>query len=267
MDSKISLNVSSNIFRDTKKILVMSGKGGVGKSTVAVNIALTLAGKFPDKNIGLMDADLHGPNIPKMLGIEDIRLAVEEDKIIPYQYMPNFEVVSTAFFLPEKDSPLIWRGPLKIKLIKQLVHDTKWSKPSYMVVDLPPGTGDEALSSAQELSDVDMAVVVTTPQEVALLDARRTVNFARELQIKKIGVVENMSYLLCPHCGEKIYLFGEGGGKKMAEEMNVDFLGEVPMDPEIVKGGDEGNPAVIKGKEEIKKAFEIITGRMLEVMG
>ncbi len=265
MDADFKLGMKYH--KSIKKIMVLSGKGGVGKSTVAVNLAVALSELYADKNIGLMDADLHGPNVPKMLGIEDAKLMVENEKIIPHQYLPNLYVVSMAFFLPAKDAPLIWRGPLKIKMIKQMVNDVIWNNPAYMVVDLPPGTGDEPLSVSQEFGDVDLAVVVSTPQEVALLDARRTVGFARQLNVKKIAVVENMSYLKCPHCGEKIYMYGEGGAKRMAEEMGVKFLGGVPMEPAVVESGDMGKPVVGEHyKGEAKEAFKNIANEMVKYL-
>ncbi len=218
-------------------LMVLSGKGGVGKTTVAVNLASALS---HGHRVGLLDADLHGPNVPKMLGLEGATLKVQNGKIIPAVTPDSLLVVSLEFALPSADAPVIWRGPLKMKVIQQFVEEVDWGELDLLVVDLPPGTGDEPLSIAQLLSPVEASLVVTTPQEVALLDARKAVNFARTVGVQKIGVVENMAGLRCPHCREEITLFGRGGAEGMAKELGVAFLGRLPFFPEVVTASDTG---------------------------
>jgi len=237
------------------KIMVMSGKGGVGKTTVAVNLALTLSMK--GYKIGLLDADIHGPNTPKMLGIENEKPEVIDSNIVPVS-VQNLKVMSMAFLLPNKDSPVIWRGPLKMKAISQFTNDVAWGKLDYIIIDLPPGTGDEPLSVAQLLKS-DGALIVTTPQDVALLDSRKAVNFAKELNVPVVGIIENMSGFICPYCGKEIDLFKKGGGEKASKDMNVPFLGSVPIDTKIVESGDSGTPFILdNGNSKAKKAFENI---------
>jgi Mrp family chromosome partitioning ATPase len=223
--------------------VIISGKGGVGKSTVAANLALALA-KDDERQVGLLDADIDGPNIPKMLGVEDGHVISFDKRFSPVKVKPNLAIISMAFFLPDKDVPVIWRGPLKSGAIKQFIGQVAWGNLDYLVVDLPPGTGDAPLSTAQLIKDVNGAIVVTTPQDVALLDSRKAVTFSRELKIPVVGILENMSGFVCPHCGEEVNLFKIGGGEETAREMGVPFLGRVPMDPRIVESGDSGRPFV-----------------------
>jgi ATP-binding protein involved in chromosome partitioning len=225
-------------------ILVLSGKGGVGKSTVSVNLAMALSNH--GYNVGIADLDIHGPNIPKMLGIENQNLQVMGNKIEPVRVTGTLAAVSMAFLLPSTDTPVIWRGPMKNTAIRQFLEDVNWGELDYLVVDLPPGTGDEALSIIQLAPCITGAVIVTTPQDVATLDARKAVMFIRKLDLKVLGIVENMSGMVCPHCGGDIDLFGKGGGQKAAEEMGVPFLGSIPIDPEMRKAGDEGRPFIIR---------------------
>ena len=225
-------------------ILVLSGKGGVGKSTVSVNLASALSAH--GRNVGLLDLDFHGPNIPKMLGIEGQKPAVLEKHIEPVHVTGTLAVMSMAFLLPDTSTPVVWRGPMKMAAIQQFLEEVNWGTLDYLVVDLPPGTGDEALSIAQLAPNVKGAVIVTTPQDVAVLDAVKSVKFIQKLEVPVIGIIENMSGMICPHCGDTIDLFGRGGGKKAAEDLNVPYLGAIPLDPEMVKAGDEGRPYVLR---------------------
>jgi len=240
--------------RVKNKILILSGKGGVGKSTVAVNLATSLATN--GYSVGLLDVDIHGPSIPKMLGIENENLSYVQDKIQPVIASPNLSVISMAFLL-SKDAPVIWRGPLKMKAIDQFINDVEWGELDYLIIDSPPGTGDEPLSVAQLLEKLDGAIIVTTPQDLALLDSRRAVNFVRQLEIPVIGILENMSGFICPHCGKRIDLFKVGGGERAARELGVPFLGRIPIEPQIVSSGDEGLSFIHRfGDTEAAKAFQ-----------
>lgn len=245
------------------KILVMSNKGGVGKSTVAVNLAFGLAKE--DFQVGLLDVDMHGPNIPKMLGVEDMILTGDEKRIQPVAFMTNLKVVSMAFLLKDKSSPLIWRGPLKMGAIKQFLEDVEWGDLDFMVIDSPPGTGDEPLSVVQLIKDIDGTIIVTTPQDLALLDSRKAVNFAKKLNMPVLGIVENMSGFVCPHCGKKTDLFKTGGGEKAAKEMDVPFLGRIPIEPEIVTSGDEGKPFIqFHSENQTSRIFAEIVDQVIK---
>lgn len=219
-------------------ILVLSGKGGVGKSTVSVNLAYALAMK--GKQVGLLDLDIHGPDIPKMLGLESHQLMSENNKIIPVRVSENLQVISMAFLLPHRNSPVIWRGPMKSSAIKQFLEDTAWEPLDYLIVDLPPGTGDEALTIAQSAPNIAGAVIVTSPQAVSTLDSSKAITFSRDLGMEVLGVIENMSGYICPSCKGVVDIFGKGGGEKIATEMDVPFLGSIPMDIDIMRSGDEG---------------------------
>lgn len=253
MNEKVNkINKPYNI---KKRIMVFSGKGGVGKTTVAVNLAFKLA--LNGNNTGLLDADIHGPDVTKMLNAENTKPKVINKKMIPPTIINNLKIISISMFLPDKDSAVIWRGPLKMHLLKQFTEDVQWGNLDYLIVDLPPGTGDEPLSIVQ-LMQPDGAIIVTTPQEVALLDSRKAVNFAKKVNVPVIGIIENMSGFKCPYCGKEIDLFKVGGGKKAAGELDVPFLGRIPIDPEIVKSGDSGNPFVLNSNSEASKAFNKI---------
>ena len=255
------MKANENLAGVKHKILVLSGKGGVGKSTVATNLALSFS--MNGSEVGLLDVDIHGPDIPKMLGIEDERLAGGEDGITPVLCSPHLKVMSMAFLLPDKDSPVIWRGPLKMKAIQQFIEDVHWGELDYLIMDLPPGTGDEPLSVAHLIPDADGAIIVTTPQEVALLDSRKAVNFVRALSITIIGIIENMSGFRCPHCKKEIDLFKAGGGEKAAKEFGLPFLGKVPLDPKVAETGDSGEPFVLSYPEsESAKAFKGIVKKI-----
>jgi len=249
--------VAQNLGKIRYKIMVMSGKGGVGKSTVAVNLAAVLAGE--GQRVGILDADLHGPNVPKMWGIGWKPLQSGGEGIRPMEVLPNVKLISMAFLLPNPDSPVVWRGPIKHTAIKQFLGDVEWGDLDFLIVDLPPGTGDEPLSVAHLIGDVDGSIIVTTPQEVALLDARKSVNFSRMLKVPVIGIVENMSGLRCPECGHLIPLFKIGGGEKAAKDLKVPFLGRIPIDPEVVQKSDSGTPYVISYPDaEVTKAYNEI---------
>lgn len=238
------LKVKRNIQKIKHKIVVMSGKGGVGKSTIATNLAFSLS--MHGAEVGLLDVDITGPNIPKMLNIEDERLMSNKDGIIPIILPPHLKVMSMAFLLKDKDTPVIWRGPLKMQVIQQFLGDVVWGNLDYLIIDLPPGTGDEPLSIAQLIPNSSGAIIVTTPQDVALLDSRKAVNFAKALKMPVIGILENMSGLICPYCKKNIDLFKAGGGAKASKDLSVPFLGEIPIDPKIVETGDSGKPFVLE---------------------
>src|SRR2546427_4150744 len=219
------------------KLVVMSGKGGVGKSSIAANLAVALAA---DSTVGLLDADVTGPDIPKLMGVEDAHIISGDQGIEPAVGPNGVKVISMAQLLVGRDTPVIWRGPLKIKAIKQMMIDVNWGDLDFMIIDLPPGTSDEPLSIAQEIPDADGAVIVTTPQEVSLLDVRKSIGFAQAVRLPILGVVENMSGLVCPHCGKTIDVFKRGGGEAAAKELGLPFLGRIPLDPPIGVGGGGG---------------------------
>jgi ATP-binding protein involved in chromosome partitioning len=243
------------------RIMVMSGKGGVGKSTVAANLAVSLARRGFE--VGILDADVHGPNIPKMLGLDKEKLIGTPQGMLPISLYPNLKVLSMAFLLPNTDAPVVWRGPLKHGVFQQFLGEVEWGDLDYLIVDLPPGTGDEPLSIAHLIGQVDGSVIVTTPQEVALLDSRKAVVFSRMVNVPVVGIVENMAGLQCPHCGKEINLFKTGGGEKAALELQVPFLGRIPLDPEIVQNCDQGKPFVtVNPDSAAAKAFGEITSRI-----
>jgi Mrp family chromosome partitioning ATPase len=244
----------------------MSGKGGVGKSTVSTNLAVALSAD--GFSVGLMDADIHGPNIPKMLGIESSQVIGSGQGMIPVEVFPNLKVMSMAFFIGDRDNPVVWRGPLKHSAISQFVGEVEWGTLDFLIVDLPPGTGDEPLSVAHVIKDVDGAVIVTTPQDVALLDSRKAVTFSRMLSIPVIGIVENMSGLICPHCDKEISIFKKGGGERAARDLGVPFLGRIPIDPEMVTDCDRGMPFVMAHPDsEATRAFKELAHRCKEYVG
>jgi ATP-binding protein involved in chromosome partitioning len=263
MEQTEKTGLRKNIQNVKHKILVMSNKGGVGKSTVAVNLALVLARKA--MRVGLLDIDIHGPCIPKMLGLEEMPLVGDGKKIQPVSYTTNLKVVSMAFLIGDKESPVIWRGPLKMKAIQQFLDDVEWGMLDFLIIDSPPGTGDEPLSIAQLIKDMDGVIIVTTPQEVALLDSRKAVNFVKRLNIPVLGIIENMSGFICPHCGKRTDLFKTGGGEKAAKQMGVPFLGKIPIEPEIVLSGDEGRPFVWEQRNsQAVKAFGEMVDRIIK---
>jgi Mrp family chromosome partitioning ATPase len=242
------------------KILIASGKGGVGKSTVSVNLGKAL--KNRGYRVGLLDADITGPNVPKLLGIEDQRLKQGPKGIRPGD-ADGIKVASMALVLSARDSAVVWRGPMKMAAIKQFIQDVDWGDLDFLLVDLPPGTSDEPLSVVQLIPDLSGAVIVTTPQEVSLLDSRKAVNMIRGMKVPVLGIVENMSGLCCPHCGETVNIFNTGGGRRMAEEMDVPFLGAVPIDPEVSALGDSG-VTFVERESPAGACFREIVDRLLD---
>ena len=233
--------LKARLNRIRRKIIVMSGKGGVGKSTVAVNLAMSamLAGQ----RVGLLDVDLHGPSVPTMLGLVGYRLEGGENGMLPVE-IGGLKVLSVGFLLQNNDDPVIWRGPMKMGVIRQFIEDVEWGDLDLLVIDVPPGTGDEPLSVCQLIPELEGAVIVTTPQKVAAADVRKSINFCKELGVKVLGVIENMSGFACPKCGEVTPILRANGGRVMANEMGVPFLGSIPIDPLIAESGDEGKAFV-----------------------
>ncbi len=235
--------ISDNLAGIGHRIVVFSGKGGVGKTTVSVNLAYGL--QLKGYKTGLLDADVTGPNVPKMIGLNG-EILMRDNRLIP-QERNQVKVISIANMI-SPDQPVIWRGPLRSKLLVEFLGDVEWGQLDYLVADLPPGTGDEILTMTPKMSP-DLAIIVTTPQEVSLIDSRRAIGMARKMEIPNIGLIENMSTLICPHCGARIDLFGSGGGKRQAEEMKVKFLGSLPLSLETRELADEGRPIVLEKRE------------------
>ena len=225
-----------------RKLLVLSGKGGVGKSTVAVNLAVALS--RAGKKVGLLDIDVHGPSIPKLLGLEGRKVEITPREILPINVDENLSVMSIGLLLDKLDDPVIWRGPRKYGVIRQFLKDVAWGRLDYLVVDSPPGTGDEPLSIAQLVGSPAAAVVVTTPQDLSISDVRRCVSFCKALSLPIIGIVENMSGYVCSKCGQRADFFKAGGGEALAEELDLPLLGQIPIDPQVVISGDAGTPFV-----------------------
>ncbi|MDZ7833671.1 MAG: Mrp/NBP35 family ATP-binding protein [Desulfobacterales bacterium] len=269
-DQQKSREIQEQAVKDTlgkikHKFLVMSGKGGVGKTSVSVNLAIALANK--GYKVGIMDVDLHGPDVPRMLGLEGMIGASENQKLAPMQYSENLTAISIESLMPNKDDAVIWRGPLKHSAISQFISDVDWGELDFLIVDSPPGTGDEPLSVAQTIEDC-RPIIVTTPQEVALWDIRKSINFCKKIQRELFGLVENMSGYVCPHCGKTADLFGTGGGEKTAKEFGINFLGRIPFDPNLVKAGDSGSSFQDAYKDsEAAQAFAGIAGHLIKLMG
>jgi len=228
------------------KIAIISGKGGVGKTLVAINLAMGLARNSRTNKVAILDADLTGPCVPKMLGLQGKKLESEPDGIRPIIGPDYIKVVSMAFLLPSDDSPVIWRGPLKMGAIRQFLSEVSWGEVDYLLVDLPPGTGDESLSILQLLPDMDGVIIVTIPSEVSQAVVKKAVTFARKMNVPILGIVENMSGMICPHCGELIDVFSKGGGAKVSDEMDVELLGSIPLDPKVAADSDEDIPFIVK---------------------
>ncbi|MBW2092979.1 MAG: Mrp/NBP35 family ATP-binding protein, partial [Deltaproteobacteria bacterium] len=243
-----------------KKYLVMSGKGGVGKSCLAVNLAVCLAQR--GLKGGLLDVDLHGPSIPRMLGLSTEVEITSDRRIMPQAWSENLSVVSIDSMLKDRDEAVIWRGPKKLNAIRQFISDVAWAPMDFLMVDSPPGTGDEPLAVAR-IIPTTQAIVVTTPQEISLADVRKSINFLHKLNISVAGLVENMSGFICPHCGQNTNLFGQGGGRILAEAMDISFLGAVPLEPGVVPASDAGRPYVLEEPEsDFSRALRQIASKL-----
>ncbi|MEM2921821.1 MAG: Mrp/NBP35 family ATP-binding protein [Candidatus Bathyarchaeia archaeon] len=246
----------------SRKIAIMSGKGGVGKSLFTVNLAIAFALHGHEHRVGILDADIHGPCVPKMLGIEGKRLPVGPPGVFPVEGAMGIRVVSMDFLLDD-EAPVIWRGPLKMSAIRQFLSEIVWGELDYLLIDLPPGTGDEPLSVMQLIPEMDGVVIVTIPSEVSQRVVRKAVTFVRQLKVPIIGVVENMSGFVCPVCGTEANIFGVGGGEKIAKMMKVPFLGRVPLDPKVCIDSDKGKPFITHHPESPSaKAFMEIVGHI-----
>jgi Mrp family chromosome partitioning ATPase/predicted Fe-Mo cluster-binding NifX family protein len=246
------------------KFVVLSGKGGVGKSTVAAYLATALAAR--GRQVGLLDTDIHGPSIPRMVGVEGKRVTAVEDAIVPIPAGPNLKVMSVAFLLRSSSDAVIWRGPLKMSMIEEFLANVDWGDLDYLIIDSPPGTGDEPLSVCQFLPDLDGAVVVATPQQIALNDVEKSITFCRQVKIPVAGVIENMSGYVCPHCHEQVDIFKTGGARKLAGEMGVPFLGKLPLVPEVVAACDEGRCAYAHAETAgLKDSLDEITANVMAI--
>jgi ATP-binding protein involved in chromosome partitioning len=260
------VNIVERMSKIKHKIAVMSGKGGVGKSTIAVNLAAAFAKK--GYKTGIMDADVHGPNVPKMFNVEGKHLLFDNKGIKPIETSQGIKVMSVGFFLSSLDSPVIWRGPMKTGVIKQFLSEVNWGDLDLLIIDNPPGTGDEPLTILQSVP-LDGVVLVTTPQAVVQEDVRKSINLVQNTKIPVIGIIENMSGFICPHCQEEVPIFGKGNGEKMAEKMNVPFLGKLPLNVETSVSSDIGTPVVIKEPEsdisvKISKIVDKIESKIIK---
>ncbi len=257
------LDLEGKMKKIKHKIAVISGKGGVGKSTVTVNLAIAFAAHGYANSVGILDADITGPCVPKILGVKGQRLQGASEGIFPALGPLGIKVVSMDFLLPNDEAPVIWRGPLKMKAIQQFLSDISWGELDFLFIDLPPGTGDEPLSVMQLLPNMDGVVIVTIPSEVSQLVVKKAVTFARRLNVPIIGIVENMSGFVCPKCGENIDIFKAGGGEKIAADLDIPFLGKIPIDPEICKDSDKGSPFVIEhAQSQASKVFMEVVGKV-----
>lgn len=256
------IKISKNLGKIKYKIAVMSGKGGVGKSTVAANLAEAF--QKSGYKTGILDADIHGPNIPKMLGVENRQIGInEENLMVPVVSDSGIEVMSMGFLLEDKNTPIIWRGPQKTGTIKQLIADVEWGNLDVLIIDNPPGTGDEPLTVLQTIPNIDAVVMVTTPNAVSQDDVLKCVGMVEMLNIKNIGLVENMAYYNCPHCGEAVKMFGENQGKEFAEEMGIEFLGDIPLTPKVSDSANLGKSLIeLNSESEISKKFSFIVGEI-----
>jgi ATP-binding protein involved in chromosome partitioning len=249
------------------KIAVISGKGGVGKSTVTANLAMAFAMKGHEGKVGVLDADIHGPCIPKMLGLKGQALMGGPGGIwFPVIGQLGLKVVSMDFLLPNDEAPVIWRGPLKMKIIHQFLADIAWGELDFLFIDLPPGTGDEPLSVVQLIPEIDGVIIVTMPSEVSQAVVKKAITFSKQLGVPVIGIIENMSGFICPECGAKLDIFKTGGGKKVAEDMSVPYLGKIPIDPAVCVSSDSGTPFVAENKSPTVKTFTLIVTKIKQFL-
>ncbi|MFW9848434.1 MAG: Mrp/NBP35 family ATP-binding protein [Candidatus Thorarchaeota archaeon] len=263
---KISPEIIESMKSVKYKIVVLSGKGGVGKTTVATNLAMSFAKQ--DFKAGILDVDIYGPNVPKLMGLEGQHPEIDGQKIKPISGPLGTKVMSMGFLLRDNDDAVAWRGPLVARAISQFLSDVSWGELDILVVDLPPGTGDEILSILQSIPDVSGVVIVSTPQEVAVLDARRAIQLVKKMNVPVLGILENMAEFVCPNCGEVHKLYGEGAAKRAAEEYSIDHLGTLPLDPRVITLSDEGTPFVVKEPDsEVAKHFESVVQKLSEKIG
>lgn len=259
----LDLSVKASLTKIKNKIIVMSGKGGVGKTSVSVNLSIALANK--GFKVGLMDVDLHGPDVPRMLGFKGVLDLSEKRKLNPMKYSENLKAVSIESLTSDKDMAIIWRGPIKHSTIRQFIGEVEWGELDYLIIDSPPGTGDEPLTVVQTIPDAK-AIIVTTPQEISLADVRKSISFCKTVGMKILGLIENMSGFTCPHCGEKLDLFGYGGGERTAKEKGLKFLGRIPFDLNVVSCGDSGTSVQDKYKDsQVTRAFLSIADIISEI--
>ncbi len=255
--------IKTRMVKIKHKIVILSGKGGVGKSTIAANLAIALAWKGRPSLVGILDADITGPSIPKILGARQQKLESAKQELLPALGPLGIKIISMDFLLKSDETPVIWRGPLKSMAIREFLADVAWRNLDFLIIDLPPGTGDEALSVIQEIPDIDGVVIVTIPSEVSQIVVKKAVSFTRQLNKPVIGVLENMSGLICPKCGEQIEVFQTGGGQKVANDLNVSFLGRIPLDPRICEDSDRGRPFIVKHPDSpAAKTFMKITDKI-----
>jgi ATP-binding protein involved in chromosome partitioning len=255
--------VKDSLQKIKHKLLVMSGKGGVGKTSTAINLAIALSKR--GANVGIVDVDLHGPDVPRMLGLDGLLDVNADNKLEPMKYSENLHVVSIEALSVGKDEAIIWRGPIKYSAIRQFIGDVEWGDLDFLVIDSPPGTGDEPLTVAQTIPDAK-AIIVTTPQEVSLADVRKSINFCKTVNLEIFGLIENMSGLACPHCGEMLDLFGCGGGERTAKALSIPFLGKIPFDPKVVSCGDSGTSFMEQYKDSpVTHAFSEIAEKLMEL--
>lgn len=254
--------IKASLSKIKHKIFVLSGKGGVGKSSVSANLAAALSKK--GYKTGLMDVDVHGPSIAQMLGLTELLDISENQLLIPKQVNGNLKVVSVQALMQDRDQAIIWRGPAKTGMIRQFVSSVDWGELDFLIIDAPPGTGDEPLTVVQTIPEA-LGVIVTTPQEVALADIRKSISFCKTVRLKTLGIVENMAGFKCPHCNESIDLFSSGGGERTAKSQGLEFLGSIPFDTQVVVSGDSGVPIMFQDKESVfSKAFDTIVENILK---
>ena len=266
MDERME-NIKKNMAKIKNKLVVISGKGGVGKTTVAVNLAISLASV--GLRVGILDVDITGPNVSKMLGISpEVRPRVDPDakRFYPVEGPLGTKVMSMSFLMADSDTPVIWRGPMKMGAVRQFLGDAEWGELDYLICDLPPGTSDETLDILQLIPDENV-IIVSTPQEVALMDARKTIKMSKTMDRKVLGIIENMSGFKCPHCNEYIDLYPPGGAEKASKDFNIVLLGKIPFETQVGKQGDQGLPFVLKYPDsDSAKAFKNVVKKIRELV-